>query len=294
MENYVRFAFGIGRDLFVLGPHVLYHSPDAGKEWTYSTPGGDAIWGASIDELWIAGSRGVLRSNDGNATWTSVNVPTTVELGMVGGRANEVIVGGIGALFRSTDHGATWAPIPHGIASPRFMAMAVDGEGTWIVGREQVKDAASPIGYHTEAILLHSSRGGPFVRLAAPKPGMTDNEESRGICFTASGKLFLAMSYSVYASDDRGATWKRAVDVGTEVLGLACQGREVMASARNKRFVHSTDDGASFGDHELDAVLGPELIALTSVWMGPDGTALVVGESNSELAGGTLLVRSRR
>jgi len=293
LESPVTGVFGIGRDLFAVGPGALNQSHDGGKEWTHGPPGGTAIWGASMDELWIAGS-GVIRSTDRAQTWHRMSVPASTRFETIGGRASDVIAGGIGALVHSTDHGATWTPIQHGITDATFIAIATSGAETFVVGREQVKDPASSIGYHTESIILRSRDGTTYERLAAPKPGMTDNEESRGVCFTASGKLLLAMSYSVFASTDRGATWARATEVGTEVLGLACHGKEVMTVGRNKRFLRSTDDGTTWSSHDLDTVLpGAELIALNGVWIGADGTALVSGESYSKEGGGTLLVRAR-
>jgi hypothetical protein len=286
-------VFGMGRDLFAIGPAALRHSSDGGVHWSETrNQGGSAIWGASIDELWIAGN-GVVRSVDRGATWTRVPAIQSGVLFVVGGRAGEVIAGGTGVLERSMDHGATWTLLQHGIADATFHAIATLGSDVFIAGHEVVRDPSSSIGYHTESILLRSSDGVTFTRLVAPKPGMTSNEESRGVCFTASGKMVLAMSYSVYASLDRGATWQRAADVGTEVLGLACRGREIMIAARNKRFLRSSDDGATFDEHDLDGILGPELIALESVWIGADGAALVAGEAYSPHEAGTLLMRAR-
>jgi hypothetical protein len=293
VEEAVVSVFGIGRDLFALGPRALQRSTDGGAHWTVSRDvGGAAIWGASIDELWIAGDT-IRRSTDRGVTWTRVNAPHSEELEMIGGRAGDVIAGGIHVLERSTDRGVTWTPIRHGIADATFYAITTSGADVLVVGSEGVKDPSSSIGYHTESVILRSEGGAPFRRLVAPRPHMTDNEESRGVCFTASGKMILAMSYSVYTSSDRGATWQRAANVGTEVLGVACRGNEIMVVARNKRFLRSHDDGETFGDHDLDSILGEELIALNSVWIGVDGTALVSGESYSHTADGTLLVRAR-
>jgi photosystem II stability/assembly factor-like uncharacterized protein len=286
-------VFGIGRDLFAIGPSGVRHSSD-GAHWTKGDVGGAAIWGTSMDELWIAAD-GVMRSSDRGATWKLTSVTFANSLIAIGGRANDVFAGGIGVLFHTTDHGATWKDIHHGIANATFMAITTAGSDVFVVGLERVTDPSSSIGYHTESIILRSSDATTtFTRLVAPKPGMTSNEESRGVCFTASGTMILAMSYSVYASSDRGATWKRAADVGTEVLGVACRGSEVMAVARNKHFLQSRDDGATWEEHALDAVLpGGELIALESVWIGADGTALVAGEAYVDHPAGTLLVRAR-
>ena len=284
-------VFGLGRELFAIGPRALRRSSDGGAHWAVNRDaGGYAMWGASMDELWIA-TDGALRSRDRGATWTRMNVPYTKRFEAVGGRSGDVILGGIDALYRSTDHGATWTAVRHGVPLGTFIAVAASGADVFVVGREQVTDPSSSIGYHTESIILRSTNGASFVRLTAPVPHMTSNEESRGVCFTSSGTMFVAMSYAVYASADRGVTWRRAVDVGTEVLGLACHHREVMIAARNKRFLRSNDDGATFDDHDLEPLLGPELVALTSVWIGADGTALVTAEATAGT--GTLLQRSR-
>ncbi len=121
----------------------------------------------------------------------------------------------------------------------------------------------------------------------------TDNEEIRKVCFTSSDTMFVAMAYSVWASTDRGASWRMATDVGTEVLGLACHAHEVIAVARNKRFVASSDDGVTWSDHDLDAALpGGQLIALRAAFIAEGGEAFVGGEAYTHEPAGTLLRRA--
>ena len=67
---------------------------------------------------------------------------------------------------------------------------------------------------------------------------MTDNEEIRRVCFTASGKMFVAMAYSVYASTDRGATWDKR---GDYVPGGPQYYNQIFADPKNPERVYSVD-----------------------------------------------------
>ena len=284
--------WGASRDVFAVGSRGLLHSDDGGVRWTVSTDlRGAAVWGSSADDVYLGGD-GVKRSTDRGVTFHDVGgVPGAVMA--LGGTASNVFAAGIGFVARSTDHGATWEPIQTGFREATYYAVVSAPPEIYVTGLRHEPQPSSPIGYHTVPILMRTADGGrTWTQLAAPKPGMTDNEESRGLCFTRSGAMFVAMSYSVYSSRDRGATWSLAVGVGAEVLGVACRGSEVIAVGRNKHFHDSTDDGASWHAEGLDAALsGPELIALQAVFFGPNAT-YVGGEAYTKEPAGTLLRRA--
>src|SRR5262249_40208234 len=50
--------WGAGNELYVLGPGIIYHSPE-GLSWTASklvgTPGLHAVWGSSAADVYVAG-----------------------------------------------------------------------------------------------------------------------------------------------------------------------------------------------------------------------------------------------
>ena len=214
----------------------------------------------------------------------------------IGGRdASNVFAVGIGPFIVHTiDHGRTWQAVTHGITDGTFYDVVSAPPDLFVTGLRREPSTTSSLGYHTVAVILRSSDGGvSWTSITPPVPGMSENEETRHVCFTSSGKMFVAMSYSVYSSSDRGRTWVNATSVGTEVLGLACSGREILVAARNRKFLDSKDDGATFGEHELDGVLtGRELIALEAAFISNDGAAYVGGEAYTSSGAGTFLRRT--
>jgi photosystem II stability/assembly factor-like uncharacterized protein len=103
-------------DVFILGTTGLAHTIDGGTTWNTITPatGGEmmtGIWGTSINDLYIAGSSGlILHTSNGGATWSSKIGPNAFLRG-IGGTSNGsdvYIVGDSNCVLHSNDHGATW------------------------------------------------------------------------------------------------------------------------------------------------------------------------------------------
>ncbi len=282
--------WGERRDVFAIGSHDLYRSSDRGVHWTRSTAArGSAISGASIADLWVVGTD-VARSTDDGVTWQLVG-NLSHALGVGGRDGSDVFVVGVGFISHTTDHGRTFTPIVHGSKDDIFFDVASAPPDLYVVGSRHVAAPSSPLGYHTVPVILRFDGANAISTLTAPVPNMTDNEETRHMCFTSSGTMFVSMAYTVHASSDRGTTWRLAATVGTEVLGLACEGREVIATGRNKRFLDSTDDGVTWREHDLDGVLpGRELIALQAAYLSL-GAAFVGGEAYVDHDAGTLLRR---
>ena len=285
--------WGAGRDVYAVGPRGLLRSGDGGARWQYDADvKGTAVWGTSPDDVYVGGDM-VKRSSDHGATFHDTGrVPGVVMA--LGGTGSDVFAAGIGPfLAHSTDHGATWQPIQTGMTDGTFFTVQSVPPDLWVTGLRREPKPSSSLGYHTVPVLMRSPDGGStWIKLTPPTPGMTDNEEIRGLCFTKSGTMFVAMSYSVYSSHDRGGTWALAAGVGAEVLGLACRGTEVVGVARNRNFFDSNDDGATFRRDGLDPVFhGPELIALQAVsFVGL--RVFVGGEAYTKEPAGTLLRRT--
>ena len=78
----------------------------------------NAIWGASKDDIYIAGHRGtILRSIDSGKTWTSQTTNTTNDiLAIWGSGAGDIYaVGSKGLILHSSDKGKTWQKQESGV-----------------------------------------------------------------------------------------------------------------------------------------------------------------------------------
>jgi photosystem II stability/assembly factor-like uncharacterized protein len=232
-----------------------------------------------------------MRSTDQGASWAkAAPLPGPAHAIWGSGPEDVYAVGGGTAPFiaHTKDHGKTWRILAHGLKEGWFHAVTGRGPGDVLVagkGHEQG---------HTTAVLLRSTDGGKrWAAVPVAKPGMTDNEEIRNLCFSSSGTLYASMSYAVYTTRDLGKNWRLAVGVGTEVLGMRCFGADVYVGGRNRKMLHSPDDGRTWDEHELDRVwTDPALISIQSMFVAETGEVYIGGESYASGGGGTLLRRA--
>jgi len=71
------------------------------------------------------------------------------------------------------------------------------------------------------------------------------------------------MLYGLYVTRDLGRTWEHATEVGTEVLGLACRGREVAVGGRSRALLVSHDLGAHWTKEPLtDLFTAPSSVSV--------------------------------
>jgi photosystem II stability/assembly factor-like uncharacterized protein len=295
--------WGASGHVFAVGGGLILHSEDGGLRWA-SAPGpmnSPDIWGSSIDDIYIGGSE-VVRSTDNGKTFVPTGpLPRGGNAFGVWGRGPDEVYavgGGAGKPFiaRTEDHGRTWVEIPHDIQDGWFYGVTGAGPREVIVsGKEQRGKTSSgqPLGY---VVLLRSTDGGKtWKRLPPPPRGSTDFEHSRKLCHTRSGTLFVAASYDVYSTRDLGKTWRLAVSVGTEILGMTCAGDEVFVGGRNRAYFHSRDEGKTWDGNELDAVwTSPALSSVQAFFVADTGEAYVGGEGTYDRSvTGTLLRRSR-
>ena len=99
---------------------------DSGWFWQNPLPRGNALRSDALldaDTVVAVGDFGtILKSTDGDATWTRQSSGTTNWLYAVSFTdANTgTVVGDLGTILRTTDGGATWRPLPSGIRDDLF------------------------------------------------------------------------------------------------------------------------------------------------------------------------------
>jgi photosystem II stability/assembly factor-like uncharacterized protein len=282
------------------GSGALLLSNDRGAHWNKVADfDGATAWGSSIDDVFVGGA-GVLHSTDHGKTFAKLNFPTNGVMAIWGSDASDVYAVTLdsgasgGQVMHTEDHGQTWKDLQAGLKAKLYAIAGTGPLDVWVAGQGRVTDTKSPLGYHTSAVLAHSvDRGKTWKSVPAAKPGMTENEEIRRLCFTAAGMLVASYSYSVYGTADAGKTWKSLSDVGAEVIGLACHDREILVGARNRNFRRSLDEGATWSAKDLDSVFkDPALITLQAAYVADTGEEYVGGEAYNRQGAGTLLRRA--
>lgn len=294
-------VWGASGHVFAVGTDIILHSTDRGLHWS-STPGPradwTAIWGASIDDIYVGGEP-IVRSTDRGATWAKTAPLPGAAYAIWGSGPDDVYaVGGVARasggsapfIARTTDHGETWSVLPHDVKSGWFYAVVGAGQGEVLVsGLSRGKE-------HTSAVLLRSiDDGKKWTHLPVAEPRMVENEQIRSLCFSTSGTLYASMARALYATQDRGKTWNLAADVGAEVVGLGCFGREIFVGGRERRFLYSRDDGKTWDTREIERYwTEPAMISFQAMFVAETGETYVGCETPSWKGSGTLLRRAAR
>jgi photosystem II stability/assembly factor-like uncharacterized protein len=119
----------------------LWESKDFGQGWVEVRPDNVlfplAVRGPAGTRLIGADPSGLVASDDGGATWTSLSTPETFPLTALAAAADGQVIyaGSPDAIFRSDDGGRSWSPTTY-IGSAFAIATTGDGKNLAVVSRE--------------------------------------------------------------------------------------------------------------------------------------------------------------
>ena len=280
-------VWAFGQRAIAVGNGFLYRSNDAGHTFARATIEAHfpVVWGPSADEIYVGGEGALQHSVDGGVTFTRCAPAPGVVQSIWGRSPSEIYVVGGSTPYaaRSTDHCASWSKLPVPLANGWLYDVTTTGTDLVVVGAD---DGAG----HTAFLARSADAGATWKRLTSIGRKVGEPDGSRKVCF-ASGTLFAASSYSLYASRDLGKSWRLATDVGTEVLALACHGQDVIVGGRNRALFVSRDLGATWTNETLpDAFKAPSFVSVQSAFISDAGDAYLGIESYGQ--GGTVLRRA--
>jgi photosystem II stability/assembly factor-like uncharacterized protein len=174
----------------------LARSDDAGASWSEVGAALSGTFGrlrgTSGSLTFAIGSRGALaRTTDGGRSWVGISVPTSEDLVDVSfpDDMHGLALDGSGALFRTEDGGASWQKA--GGAPGAQAVLALDRDLALLVGPRGIRRSLDGGGDFT-----------PIGRRAVRRAVLFDIDY-------AGGSLFAYGPTSLFASRDRGRTWKR-------------------------------------------------------------------------------------
>ena len=297
VPSFIHHIAAAGADVYVAAGDGLLASSDRGLNWSsVVSPKPDRLWMRAADDVYVATNKfpsapSIARSSDHGKTWQATTLP-------------------LGAIVAELWGTGASDPFALGSLSERPVVLySADAAKTLVVNSVGPKKgflkaiggtSASDVvigGTDLEKPLLFRSvdKGKHWTNMPLPKATEAEHLESvNGICFTSSGTLFIATSYSVFATKDRGVHWKRVGGTDEkELLALTCQGTEVFAGGRGPTFLHSADDGITWTSDELEADFSADVsretdaIAATST-----GEVFVGGVARYSPAIGSLFRRS--
>lgn len=145
---------------------------------------------------------GILRSDDGGATWSpTLDIDLDVHQVVVAPDGTVLAACGRG-LAVSTDRGQAWAVVTDGLAATYARAVAVAGD-TVLLSVSTGPDGKRAAVYRRP---LHG--GGPFRRTSIGLPGTFPGNVDT-FCLVAEGDLCALGTFAgrVYLSDDAGGSW---------------------------------------------------------------------------------------
>jgi photosystem II stability/assembly factor-like uncharacterized protein len=287
---------------------LVFRSTDAGASWSLAGPGLPSGFVSSLlvdrrdASTLYAGlnglyGKGVFRSVDGGATWSSLKLPFNVWSLAQDPRDPEVLLAGTGiGLFRSADGGASWSPIELGsgqwdvlvvifdpvIPGKAWAGQAVNGifvsvdSGVSWTPRSELPGGASPISLAVDpssgALLAGTSlasRGRPLFRSTDDGAtwAATSVRETTVFDIAASSgptpTLYAATETAVFRSADGGVTWTSSGRLGRGPTCLAVPpppASFVYAGTYASGVFKSTDRGTSWR-HASRGLNGAEIDA---------------------------------
>ncbi|MDP8999587.1 MAG: glycoside hydrolase, partial [Myxococcota bacterium] len=245
------------------GPTALLKSTDAGATWTPLGPANAPVLAVSdTGILYILSGSLIDRSDDGGATFVSVNVPTTggafqpnCFFGAFAARGNQLFAACIDGVYRSDDKGQHWqaasgSPAIGTITGP-VLSMLVDTSATALGASGDIYVVAPYLNSYTPYALQRSTDGGWTWQVMA--------RNFLGKCvLTGTGALVCKADSSqvgpqlVQRSADHGVTWQTATlppdlspGVQFDVADIASSGSAVYAGG-SRGVARSDDDGLTF------------------------------------------------
>jgi photosystem II stability/assembly factor-like uncharacterized protein len=274
--------WGAGNRVFAVGSGMILRSEDRGLHFhVFPGPeGAPVVWGASADEVYVAGDK-VVRSTDGGATWSPAGALPGGAYGIWGSGPGDVYAVGGGSkpfIARSIDHGATWTELAAPVTKGWFYSVSGTGpREILVVGTAPSGAPATTPGLPPKsAVFLRSTDSGRhWTQLPTFPSTTTEFEESRGACFTSKG-LFAASSYALHFTSNLGRTWKLVKAVNAEVLALGCRGDDILVGGRNRKLFASRDGGATWVEDPIGPLFAaPSFSSVQAAFVGEGGEAYV-------------------
>ena len=291
--GFVEHIAAAGSDVYLGTRAGLLRSSDGGLHWqpVAAAPDVNALWGRSPEEVYIANATVMSRSVDHGQTWQPIATPATTGIVHIWGSSGSELyaiahVKGKPTVLYSEDAGKTVVTLDLGVKQGYLKAIGGAGLNEVVVGGTVV------VGTDTRPLLYRSvDKGKAWKKL--PLPAEKDLSSVNGVCFSDSGVLFIATSYSVFASKDHGAHWKRSTTTSEkELLALACKGSEVFAGGRGPTFLHSADEGKTWTTNELDQYLAGMPGETDAIAVTANGEVYVGGVASFNPSAGSLYRRS--
>lgn len=165
---------------WVVGNNKIYYTSSGGINWTAQFSGGNtisAVHATSTSTAWAVGYSGqVLKTTNGGASWSNVNVGTTTNLSEVyfSDANHGWILGNDKTVLRTIDGGNTWTPSAPATTNSNsfYQAVFIDNLTGWLtsgnyfykttdggISWTELPRVNSAVGYVSRVTMLNGSEG---------------------------------------------------------------------------------------------------------------------------------------
>lgn len=201
--------------------------------------------------------RGIYRSTDGGATWTSVGLPYGASISALAEIDGEIFAGVRKGVHRSSNGGASWTEAH--LTADRVITIDKTPTGVMILGAEQGK-------------AFRSTNGGRSWLIMDIDVETNVND----VLVTQGGSVLLASNDNLIRSVNDGVSWYTMIP-DQNVYALAQASNGDIWAAGFEWIYRSTDDGLTWEPiHVTD-----DDVAFESVAALPDGSLLIGGRTGS-------------
>lgn len=206
----------------VVSQGPLYKSEDSGATWVsqFNVLQSQNLYALAIDptnpkKIYVGAQGGVYRTSNGGKSWSlsAEGLGTgfiVAQYLLLSPSDPETLYVSYGSgLARSTNAGRSWTPLPN--APSQVIPLAVDPS--------KPKVFYSTV--YPGRIIVTKDGGGSFVETTLIKPGYAGNIRTLAVDPASSDRLYAGADHGVFASADKGKTWREANDGLSNVLVTA-------------------------------------------------------------------------
>ncbi|HEX9006535.1 MAG TPA: T9SS type A sorting domain-containing protein, partial [Bacteroidota bacterium] len=237
LAGYVRaLAAGRSGELYAATPDSVLRTTDNGRSWSLLRTGGPndffSLVVTSAGSVFLGDRYGVLRSSEGDTTWTRVLAAGVVSALLHIPATGDLFAYEDSLIYSSADSGTSWTARPLDSAGVFVYALAGDSAGNLFAGTS---------GY---GLYRSTDRGASWHRLM----NSLSTLDVVAVAADSAGRIYAGLRSGLMYSDDRGESWRvlSSSALVPQVYDIAVASGDRLYAATAFGLLASTDRGLTW------------------------------------------------